>query len=62
VEPVDAQGYEITGGALEASNVGSVRIMVTMIDVLRTYEASQRAIQAVEETNKHATSEIGKVS
>jgi len=62
VEPVDAQGYEITGGALEASNVGTVRIMVTMIDVLRTYEASQRAMQAVEETNKHATSEIGKVS
>jgi flagellar basal-body rod protein FlgF len=62
VEPVDAQGYEITGGALEASNVGTLRVMVTMIDVLRTYEASQRAMQAVEETNKHATSEIGKVS
>jgi flagellar basal-body rod protein FlgF len=62
VEPADAQGFEIAGGALEASNVGTIRVMVSMIDVLRTYEASQRAMQAVEEANKHATSDIGKVS
>ena len=62
VEPVEAQGFEITGGALEASNVGTVQMMVTMIDVLRTYESSLRALQSIEETNKQATSEIGKVS
>lgn len=62
VQPDAATGYEIAGGALEASNVGTVQMMVTMIDVLRTYEAAQRAMQAVEEANQHATSDIGKVS
>jgi flagellar basal-body rod protein FlgG len=62
VAPDAAKGYEIAGAALEASNVGTVQMMVTMIDVLRTYEAAQRAMQAVEEANQHATSDIGKVS
>jgi flagellar basal-body rod protein FlgF len=62
VEPTDATGFEITGGALEASNVTTVQMMVSMIDVLRTYEAAQRAMQAVEDANRHATSDIGKVS
>jgi flagellar basal-body rod protein FlgG len=62
VEPTAAKGYEVAGAALEASNVSTVPMMVSMIDVLRTYEAAQRAMQAVEESNKNATSEIGKVS
>jgi flagellar basal-body rod protein FlgG len=62
VEPTDAKGYEIAGGALEGSNVATVQTMVSMIDVLRTYEAAQRAMQSIEEANKHATSDIGKVS
>ena len=36
--------------------------MVIMIDVLRTYETAQKAMQAEDEINKQATSEIGKVS
>jgi flagellar basal-body rod protein FlgG len=62
VEPAEAQGFEITGGAIESANVNTVQTMVTMIDVLRTYESSLRALQSLEEANKHATSEIGKVS
>jgi flagellar basal-body rod protein FlgF len=62
VEPATATGFEVSGGALESSNVGTVQVMVSMVDVLRTYEAAQRAMQAVEEANKHATSDIGKVS
>ena len=62
IEPVPGKGYEITGGALEASNVATVPTMVSMIDVLRTYEAAQRAMQFIEEANKQATSDIGKVS
>ena len=62
VDPTQAQGFEVAGGALEASNVGTVQMMVSMIDVMRTYEAAQRAMQAVEEANQHATSDIGKVS
>jgi flagellar basal-body rod protein FlgF len=61
-EPAPAKGFEVTGAALEASNVGTVQTMVAMVDVLRTYEAAQRAMQAVEEANKQATSDIGKVS
>ncbi len=62
VQPTPAKEYEVAGGALEASNVGTVQSMVTMIEVLRTYEAAQRAMQAVEEANKLATSDIGRVS
>ena len=62
VEPTPAEGFEIAGGAIEASNVGTVRMMVSMIDVLRTYEAAQRAMQSIEEANKQATSNIGTVS
>ena len=61
-EPAPAKGYEIAGGALEGSNTSTVQMMVSMIDVLRTYEAAQRAMQAMEEANQHATSDIGKVS
>ena len=62
VEPTAAKDYEVAGGALEASNVGTVKAMVSMIEVLRTYEAAQRAMQAIEEANKQATSDIGRVS
>jgi flagellar basal-body rod protein FlgG len=62
VQPTEAKGYEISGAALEASNVVTVHTMISMIDVLRTYEAAQRAMQSIEEANKHATSDIGKVS
>ena len=62
VEPVDAQGFEVVGGALESSNVGTVQMMVTMIDVLRTYETAARALQSFEDVNEIATSDIGKVS
>jgi flagellar basal-body rod protein FlgG len=61
-EPVPAQGFEIAGGAIEASNVSTVQTMVSMIDVLRTYEAAQRAMQAVEQANQMATSDIGKMT
>jgi flagellar basal-body rod protein FlgF len=61
IEPDRAKGYEITGGALESSNMASVPLMVSMIDVLRTYEAAQRALQAMDEANQKATQDIGKV-
>lgn len=61
-EPAPAKGFEIAGGALESSNTGTVQMMVNMIEVLRTYEVGQRAIQAIEEANQHATSDIGKVA
>ncbi len=37
-------------GRLEASNVNAVQEMVSMISVLRAYEANQKSIQAVDQT------------
>ena len=62
VEATEAKNFEVAGQTLEASNVGTVQMMVSMIDVLRTYEACQRAMQAVEQANQEATTNIGKVS
>ena len=60
--PQPAKDFEVVAGALENSNVNAVETMVSMIDVLRRYEAAQRAIQAVHEASRQATSEIGKVA
>ncbi len=55
-------GYRIVQGALEESNVNAVGAMVRMIEILRTYEAHQRAIQAVDEIDRQAVNEIGRVT
>jgi len=56
-----AREFEVTGGALEASNVNPVEMMVNMIDIFRNYEAAQRALQAVDEASRQAITDIGKV-
>lgn len=61
LEPEPATGAVITPGALEAANVGAVHAMVGMIELHRTFEAYQRAIQAIDETDRQAASEIGRV-
>jgi flagellar basal-body rod protein FlgG len=58
----DATGYRAVQGALEESNVNAVGAMVRMIDILRTYEAHQRAIQAVDEIDRQAVNEIGRLT
>jgi flagellar basal-body rod protein FlgF len=62
VRPVAATGYEVVGGALEGSNVNAVEAMVSLIEILRTYEAAQRAIQAADEADGKAVNEVGRVS
>jgi flagellar basal-body rod protein FlgG len=59
--PTPARETEVVAGALEGANVGAVETMVNMIQLFRTYEAAQRAIQAADETDRRATSEIGRV-
>jgi flagellar basal-body rod protein FlgG len=61
VAPQTARDYEVVAGSLEGSNVNPVETMVGMIDVLRRYEAAQRAIQAVHEASRQATTDIGRV-
>jgi flagellar basal-body rod protein FlgF len=60
--PLPVAAPEVVGGSLESSNVNSMESMVSMIELLRAYEASQKVVQAVEETNQQATSDIGRVS
>lgn len=62
VAPQAAREYEVVAGSLEGSNVNSVETMVNMIELLRKYEAAQRAIQAIEEANRQATQDIGRVA
>lgn len=62
ISPQPAREYEVVAGSLEGSNVNSVETMVNMIELLRKYEAAQRAIQAVEEANRQATQDIGRVA
>jgi flagellar basal-body rod protein FlgF len=59
--PRAARGTSVVGGALEASNVNAVGVMVNMIDVLRKYETAQRVIQTEDETTRRVTNDIGRV-
>jgi len=61
VAPEPAKDYQVVGGALEESNVNAVRTMVEMIDMLRRYEAAQRAIQAEDEATQYAANDMGRV-
>lgn len=60
VNPQPATGHEVVGGALEGSNVNVVETMVGMIELLRSYEAAQKAIQSLDETNRQAN-DMGRV-
>jgi flagellar basal-body rod protein FlgG len=48
-------------GYLEQSNVSSVREMVDLITTMRSFEASQKASQALDQTLGKAVNEIGKL-
>jgi len=48
-------------GALETSNVNPVEEMVAMIEVMRLYEAAQKAIQTADEIAGKAANEIAEV-
>jgi flagellar basal-body rod protein FlgG len=61
VAPAAAREYRVVAGALEESNVNAVRSMVEMIELLRSYESAQRAIQAVDEAEKYAVNDMGRV-
>jgi flagellar basal-body rod protein FlgF len=48
-------------GYLERSNVGVVKEMIKMIEMVREFEMFQKAIQCFDEAQGKATNEIGKV-
>ncbi len=64
VEEMDAEPVITAGtvqqGFLESSNVNSVKEMVGMITMLRTYEANQKAVKIHDELLGKAVNEIGR--
>ncbi len=60
VAPGAAIGVTVHQGGLEGSNVSAVREMVSMITGLRAYEASQKAVQAQDETLDKLVNEVGR--
>jgi flagellar basal-body rod protein FlgF len=51
---------QVIQGTLELSNVNAVEEMIKMLDSLRTYESCMKLIQANDELNSKAVSEVGK--
>lgn len=58
---VAAQNTKVVQGYLEDSNVEPVLEMVKMIDVYRSYEADQKAIQIQDGTLERAVNDVGVV-
>ncbi len=56
------ENVKIMQGYLESSNVNVVKEMVDMITANRAYEASQRAVQAQNETLNRAVNDVGIVT
>ncbi len=61
VTQVAGEDYEIQQGFLEEANVETVLEMVKMIDVFRSYEADQKALQIQDETLDRAVNDVGVV-
>ena len=55
-----AEGYKVLQGAVELSNVNSVKEMAAMISVLRGYESYQKVMTTMDETSAKAN-EVGRV-
>ncbi|MBE6065287.1 flagellar basal-body rod protein FlgG [Clostridium cochlearium] len=59
--PIDSTDYIVKQGNLEKSNVNTVREMIEMMTVMRTFETSQKVIQSIDETLGKAVNELGSV-
>jgi flagellar basal-body rod protein FlgG len=57
---MDAGGCRVLQGYLERSNVQPLRLMVSLIDVLRTFEMQQRMLQQIDQLNQKAVQTMPK--
>ena len=57
--PVNAEGYRIAHGALEASNVDAIRTMTEIIETLRVFETYQKVIRSADDATAKAVNEVG---
>ena len=64
-ENAELQLVEFTGsikqGALESSNVSTIKEMVELISIHRTFESNQRVVRAYDEILQKAVNDIGRV-
>ncbi len=58
--PAPAGDYQVIQGALERSNVNSIREMVQMITVTRSYDANQKVLTAQDDTLGKAVNDLAK--
>lgn len=61
LENITQANCEILQGKIEASNVDMTEEMISMIEVSRRYETSQRVIQMLDQIYELAANEIGRV-
>ncbi|MEA3353663.1 MAG: flagellar hook-basal body protein [Campylobacterota bacterium] len=61
ISPVENAQSHLIQGAVEKSNVNSVRSMVSLIDAQRRFEQAQKAVTGIDEINKKVIDEIGNV-
>jgi flagellar basal-body rod protein FlgF len=52
----------IRSGALEGSGIDAAKVMVEMIDELRSFQSGQQAIQTIGQTLQSASTEVGSLS
>jgi flagellar basal-body rod protein FlgF len=61
--PADtAEGFRVSQGFVELSNVDAIRVMTEMLEVLRGYEAYQKVIQSIDEVTSDAIEEVGQLA
>ncbi len=58
--PTEVAGATVVQGQLEGSNVNVVMSMVEMLATMRTYEAYQKTIQALDQTVGQAATDLGR--
>jgi flagellar basal-body rod protein FlgG len=60
--PLVPAPVRLVPGALEGSNVNPILTLVELVDVLRTYEAAQRAVRQIDDTVGRAINDVGRLS
>ena len=61
-DPFPIEKIQLRQGAVEASNVDAVSEMVSLIRILRLYEAAQKAIQTADEVEEMASTSVGAIA
>jgi flagellar basal-body rod protein FlgF len=53
---------KLTAGGVEASNVQPIAETTAMVEILRSYQSSQRMSQALDDMRKNAIDRLGRVT